>query len=158
MPFCRLQRVKKLYRNVPNTYVVKNTHPRKGRAYVSYFFKCYMITTQKTHKKSSSILVYSYLIWHPVFCYPPASKALTTGRNSGGRRLKNYPDLHHSQGGLKFATQISPLLYYPEPRFFKILWGANWSFMKIVKKIIWCDFVKSLISSKNIILLLNCCH
>ena len=24
----------------------------------------------------------------------------------------NYPDLHHSQGGTKFATQISPLLNY----------------------------------------------
>ena len=24
----------------------------------------------------------------------------------------NYPDLHHSQGGMKFATQISPLLNY----------------------------------------------
>ena len=24
--------------------------------------------------------------------------------------LNNYPDLHHSQGGMKFATQISPLL------------------------------------------------
>ena len=23
---------------------------------------------------------------------------------------KNYPDLLHSQGGMKFATQISPLL------------------------------------------------
>ena len=25
---------------------------------------------------------------------------------------KNFPDLHHSQGGMKFATQISPLLNY----------------------------------------------
>ena len=24
----------------------------------------------------------------------------------------SYPDLHHSQGGMKFATQISPLLNY----------------------------------------------
>ena len=24
----------------------------------------------------------------------------------------NYPDTHHSQGGLKFATQISPLLNF----------------------------------------------
>ena len=24
--------------------------------------------------------------------------------------VNNYPDAHHSQGGMKFATQISPLL------------------------------------------------
>ena len=24
----------------------------------------------------------------------------------------NYPDLHNSQGGMKFATQISPLLVF----------------------------------------------
>ena len=26
--------------------------------------------------------------------------------------VNNYPDTHHSQGGMKFATQISPLLNY----------------------------------------------
>ena len=26
----------------------------------------------------------------------------------------NYPDLPHSQGGRKFATQISPLLYFDQ--------------------------------------------
>ena len=26
--------------------------------------------------------------------------------------VNNYPDAHHSQGGMKFATQISPLLNY----------------------------------------------
>ena len=33
-------------------------------------------------------------------------------RKGAGRAKgqKSYPDLHHSQGGMKFATQISPLL------------------------------------------------
>ena len=32
------------------------------------------------------------------------------GQRGRGPKNQNYPDLHRSQGGMKFATQISPLL------------------------------------------------
>ena len=41
---------------------------------------------------------------------------------------KNYPDSHHSQGGMKFATQISPLL-----NLIIKLWLAN--------KLVFCQFI-----------------
>ena len=50
----------------------------------------------------------SWLVSPPIICHPPVSEASREVANFLAGN--NYPDLLHSKGGMKFATQISPLL------------------------------------------------
>ena len=50
----------------------------------------------------------------------------------------NYPDLPHSQMGMKFATQISPLLNY-----YTVSWGPQSKLLRSLGRILYIDLIKS---------------
>ena len=71
-----------------------------------------LITLKWFNKSILQVTSYGTIVFMSIYDYPPASKASRVVANLTEKifNTKKLSSVHHSQGGMKFATQISPLL------------------------------------------------